>query len=140
MVVAVLLSVGVSLAICSTAVLTLVSRDRSLRRRSGSIPVRLLLPGGERWWRGHGTWSSDVFSWRGCPAVWRRRVLRVTDVRTHTADIGERARVGRVGATPVIAELTTASGTVQVTGAAVHGAALRGPFASAGPTTRDGLR
>jgi hypothetical protein len=56
-----------------------------------------------------------------------------------TADVGERARLQRLGATPVIADLTTADGgMLRATSAAANGPALLAPLAAAGQAARKG--
>ena len=70
---AILAILGIPLWFCAVAILILVIRNRSLRRRMGDVPVRVLRPGKQRWSRGHALWVSDVFAWRGIPPLGTRR-------------------------------------------------------------------
>jgi hypothetical protein len=68
---ALLAALGVPLWLCGIAILTLVLRNRSLRKRPGNVAVRLHRPGSKRWTPGHAVWIHDVFAFRGTPAAWR---------------------------------------------------------------------
>ncbi len=46
---AILAAVGVPLWLCAAGILTLVARNRTLRKRPDNIPVRILRPGQKRW-------------------------------------------------------------------------------------------
>ncbi|MCJ7795789.1 MAG: hypothetical protein MUQ56_03345, partial [Thermoleophilia bacterium] len=59
---AILAFLGVPLWLIALALLGLYFRNRTLRRRLGDIPVRVLRQGKKRWIRGHGVWVSDVFA------------------------------------------------------------------------------
>ena len=72
---AILAAVGVPLWLCAAGILTLVARNRTLRKRPDNIPVRILRPGQKRWRPGHGIWVHDVFLFRGSPAAWSEAVL-----------------------------------------------------------------
>jgi hypothetical protein len=74
---AVLALLGVPLWLCAIAIIAIVLRNRSLRRRRGDVPVRVRRAGKRRWIRGHGTWVHDVFAFRGSPAAWHEHLLWV---------------------------------------------------------------
>jgi hypothetical protein len=63
----ILAAIGVPLWLCAAAILTLVLRDRSLRKCGGDIPVRLRTAPEKRWRRGHALWVHDVLSFRASP-------------------------------------------------------------------------
>jgi hypothetical protein len=62
MVWAILAFLGVPLWVCAAGITVLILENRSLRKRPGDIPVRVLRPGKKRWTRGHAVWVSDVFA------------------------------------------------------------------------------
>jgi hypothetical protein len=104
----ILAAVGVPLWLCAAGILTLVLRNRSLRKRGGDLPVRLRSAGGGRWRRGHALWVHDVLCFRASPAGWKEELLWVDDivVRPATAEDG----LHRLGANPVVARLTIHDG------------------------------
>jgi hypothetical protein len=104
---ALLALVGVPLWLCALGILALAYRNRSLRKRHGDLPVRLLRTGKTRWTRGHAVWVSDVFAWRGSPAAWREDLVRVVSASTRGATPQERKALHRLGDGPVVATLTT---------------------------------
>jgi hypothetical protein len=48
-----LAAIGVPLWLCAIAIVTLIIRNREIRKRAGNVPVRLHPAGGKRWSRGH---------------------------------------------------------------------------------------
>lgn len=127
----ILAALGVPLWLCALGILALVLRNRSLRRRPGDLPVRVLRPGKTRWMRGHGVWVSDVFAWRGSPAAWSEELVQVTTVTVRDPEPGEQKALHRLGTAAVVAALTTADGrTLLAAAAAEHRLTLPGPFAA----------
>jgi hypothetical protein len=133
---AILAAIGVPLWLCAAGILTLLLRNRRMRRRPGNVPVRLLRPGKRRWRGGHAVWVHDVFLFRGSPAAWSEAVLWVADASLREPTAGERGKLHRIGNDPVVATLTTADGGA-LTLAARAGDELKllGPFADV-PSTR----
>jgi hypothetical protein len=80
---AILALLGVPLWLCAIAITVLVFRNRTLRKRYGDVPVRILRSGKKRWTRGHAIWVSDVFAWRASPASWNEGLKKVTDASLH---------------------------------------------------------
>ena len=125
---AILALMGVPLWLCAVGILVLVLRNRSLRRRPGNVPVRVLPEGKQRWRRGHGVWVSDVFAWRGSPAAWQEELFPAVGARTCSPDREQRKRLRRLDH-PVLAELTGGDGgTIRVASAAADELGLLGPF------------
>jgi hypothetical protein len=126
---AILILAGVPLWLCALGILVLLYRNRSLRKRHGDIPVRVLRPGKRRWSRGHAVWVSEVFAWRGSPAAWHEDLELIVTVSLRdptTEDIGG---LHRLGGNAVVATLTSDNGTVlHVATAPEHRASLLGPF------------
>jgi hypothetical protein len=133
---ALLLMVGVPLWLCAVAILTLVLRNRGLRRRPGNLPVRVLRPGGAHWTRGHAVWVSDVFAWRGSPATWSEDLAQVVAVTVRGPTAAESKPLHRLGDAPVVAVLSTAEGrTLSVAAAGQNRLTLPGPFGAAANTS-----
>jgi hypothetical protein len=132
---ALLVMVGVPLWLCAVAILTLVLRNRGLRRRPGNLPVRVLMPGKSRWTRGHAVWVSDVFAWRGSPAAWSEDLAQVVAVTVREPTPAESKPLHRLGDAPVVAVLSTAEGrTLSVGAAGENRLTLAGPFGTPADT------
>ena len=129
---AILALLGVPLWLCAVGITVLVFRNRTLRKRFGDIPVRILRPGKNRWIRGHAIWVSDVFAWRASPASWNEGLEQVTDASLHErVDAQTAKKLHRLGESPVIASLTLVGGDViDVAARPEHRAALMEPFAA----------
>ena len=126
---AILALLGVPLWLCALGILTLVLRNRKLRKRYGDIPVRVRRPGTKRWTRGHAVWVSVVFVWRGSPAAWNEGLLQVIRVTPQTPDSEEREKLHRLGDGFAIATLATAEGEIlEVAVRPEERSALIGPF------------
>jgi hypothetical protein len=126
---AILAVLGVPLWLCAVAILTLLVRNRALRRRPGNVPVRFRKPGRKRWTPGHGVWVHDVFAFRGLPAAWKEVLVWASDARARDADDEQRKRLHRLGDAPVLATLTLAEGgTVELAARSEDKDDLLGPF------------
>ncbi len=126
---AVLIALGVPLWLCACGILTLVFRNRSLRKRPGNVPCKFRPTDKKRWTSGHGVWVSDVFAWGGSTAAWKSELAWATGLATRPADDGERKKLRRLGDSPLIASLALAEGgTVEVAAKREHRAGLLGPF------------
>ena len=125
MVWAILAFLGVPLWLCAAGILVLVLRTRSLIKRAGNIPARVLRPGKSRWTRGHAVWVSDVFAFRGSPAAWREDLAQVDAVAVHDLDEAQHKKLRRLGPGVAVATLSLAGGgslEVATDGAAREGA------------------
>jgi hypothetical protein len=120
---------GVPLWLCAMAILALVFRNRSLRRREGDLSVRVRAAPHKRWRRGHALWIHDVFSFRGSPAAWNEALDWVTATSVHDASEQESKGLHRLGSHPVIVALHLAGGgTVEVAARAEDRTRLLGPL------------
>ena len=127
---AILAAVGVPLWLCAAGILTLVARNRTLRKRPDDIPVRMLRPGQRRWRPGHGIWVHDVFLFRASPAAWSEAVLWAHDASARAPSDDERGHLHRVGDEPLVATLTLDDGQmIKLATSGDRQAALLGPFA-----------
>jgi hypothetical protein len=128
---AILAFFGVPLWLCAAGITVLILENRSLRKRPGDIPVRVLRPGKKRWTRGHAIWVSDVFAWRASPASWKEAIVQVTDASLHEpVDPQTVKKLHRLGERPAVASLTlTGGGMISVAAGSNHRSALIGPFA-----------
>jgi hypothetical protein len=131
---AILAIFGVPLWLCAIAILTLVKRNRELRKRPGNVPVRVRQAGKTRWMPAHALWVSDVLAYRGSPAAWKEGLFRVTAASERSADAEERKHLRRIGDDPVIATLTVDDGEtanqIDVAARASDALTLLGPYAA----------
>jgi hypothetical protein len=135
----ILAALGVPIWLCALAVLSLVIRNRGLRKRAGDVPVRRRTPGRTRWTRGHGIWVHDVFAFRGSPAMWSETLTWVTEASTRrVAGAEEAKKLRRLGEHPAIVVMKADDGsTVELAAPEGRALDLLGPFAvdAAGPRT-----
>jgi hypothetical protein len=130
---AILAMLGVPLWLCAIAILTLVFRNRGLRKRALNIPMRLRLDPEGRWHRGHGLWVHDVLAFRGSPAAWKEGLLWVSGVTTRELSAEEAHKFRRLDQ-PVVATLAVADGPpAEVVTARQHLEVLLGPYQQPAP-------
>lgn len=130
---AILAALGVPLWLCAIGILTLLLRNRGLRKRPGNVPVRVRRPGKQRWSPGHGVWVHDVFAFRGLPAAWKEALVWVSDATVRVATDEERKKLHRIGDDPVVATLTLVEGeTIEFAARSEDSDDLLGPFVGAG--------
>jgi len=130
---AILALLGVPLWFCALGIGVLVLRNRSLRNRSGDVPVRVRLAGKKRWVRGHGTWVHDVFAFRGSPAAWKEHLLWVASTTVVPVSESDQKKLRHLGAGLVIAQFHGPGGeSADFATSAAHATALMG--ASGGST------
>ncbi len=128
---AILAAVGVPLWLCAVGILAFLLRNRSLRKRHGDVPVRVLGVGKKRWMRGHALWVGEVFAWRGSPAAWREQLELIESARAAQVTPQERKHLHRLGEQPAVVSLRTTSGEeIRVAAGAERARDLWGPFAS----------
>jgi hypothetical protein len=133
---AILALLGVPLWLCALAIAVTITRNRSLRKRLGDVPVRARLAGKKRWTRGHGTWVHDVFAFRASPAVWQEHLLWVDSAAIRPASEAEQKKLRRLGSGFVIARFQPPEGAAaDFATSAAHSTALMG--AVVGATTSD---
>lgn len=127
---AILALLGVPLWLCAVGIMALVFRNRSLRKRHGDIPVRVLRPGRKHWTRAHAVWVSDVVAWRGSPAAWREDLIRISAAEFRGMTPEEQKRLRHLDGA-VVASFRTDGAVIDVATTAEHRSALLGPFAAA---------
>jgi hypothetical protein len=128
---AILAVLGVPLWLCAAGILTLLLRNRTLRKRPGNVPVRVRRPGKKRWSPGHGVWVHDIFAYRGLPAAWREALVWAIDASVRAPTAEERKKLHRIGEDAVVATLTIIDGeTIEFAARHEHGNELLGPFAA----------
>lgn len=128
---ALLAAVGVPLWLCAMGIVTLVLRNRALRRRPGNVACRLRVTPDGRWIRGHGVWVHDVFAFRGSRATWNERLLWAIDVEVRPATKDEAKKLRAAGGHPVVATIagTPDDGTIEVAAREEDELLLLGPSA-----------
>ena len=135
---ALLALVGVPLWLCGTAILVLVLRNRQLRKRPGSVPVRVRASGKGRWRPGHGIWVHDVFAFRGSPAAWKESLEQVRGAALEPADDEQRKGLHRLGDDIVVASFALVpTGSLELAARAEHSSLLLGPFGGDAPGDED---
>jgi hypothetical protein len=131
---AILAALGVPLWLCAAGILTLLLRNRALRKRPGNVPVRVRPTGKKRWSPGHGVWLHDVFAFRGLPAAWKEVLVWATGAEVRAPSHEERKKLHRIGDAPVIVTLSLAEGgIIELATKPEHLDHLLGPFAPAEP-------
>jgi hypothetical protein len=126
---AILALLGVPLWLCALAITAIVWRNRELRKRPGSVPVRIRADASKRWHPGHAFWVHDVLAFRGSPAAWKERLVQVGAGAVHPASAAESKGLHRLGDGPVVASLDLVpSGSLQLAAHAEHASLLLGPF------------
>lgn len=126
----ILAAIGVPLWLCAIAIVSLIVRNREIRKRAGNVPVRLHPPSAKRWKRGHAVWVHDVFAFRGSPAAWKEALVWVSGASSREPSPAEASHLKRIGDRPVVVTLTAASGErLDVATDDDHRVALMGPFA-----------
>jgi hypothetical protein len=115
----------------AAGITVLILENRSLRKRPGNMPVRVLRPGEKRWTRGHAVWVSDAFAWRASPASWKEGLAQVADGSLRESiDPQTMKKLRRLGDDPVVASLTLVGGAmIDVAAREDQQSALMGPFA-----------
>lgn len=127
----ILAAIGVPLWLCASAILTLVLRNRALRKRPGNVPVRVRRPGKKRWVRGHGVWAHDVFAFRGSPAAWKEELIWVSEIALRAPSSADRDSWRQLGDDPVVAVLQPTEAedtTIEVAARGEDRELLAGPF------------
>lgn len=129
---ALLALIGVPLWLCAVGILALVLRNRGLRKRPGSVPVRLREDGKGRWHPGHAVWVHDVLAFRGSPAAWKESLVQVDAATPYVRAEGDEDKgIHRLGDDVVIATFTLVPhGRLQVAARRDHRDLLLGPFAA----------
>jgi hypothetical protein len=136
---AILALLGVPLWLCGIGILVLVFRNRMLRKRPGSLPVRVRAEGKGHWHPGHGIWVHDVFAFRGSPAAWKESLDQVGSVSTHPASGEEKKGLHRLGEDVVVATFELVpKGSLELAARAEHAALLLGPFAKVAAVSESG--
>jgi hypothetical protein len=126
---AILALVGVPLWLCTIGLLTLLLRNRGLRKRAGNVPVRTRRSGKKRWSPGHGVWVHDVFAFRGLPAAWREELVWASGATLRPATEEERKKLHRIGDEPIVASLRLIDGeSIEFAARSEHQDELLGPF------------
>lgn len=110
MVWAIMAFLGVPIWMIVGGILTLLWRNRSVRKRPGNIQCRMSAEPGKRWRRGNGIWVHDVFVFTASPWAWNEEPMWVkqSEVRSPTAEEGDKLK--RLGDKPVVAEFLTEGG------------------------------
>jgi hypothetical protein len=136
---AILALIGVPLWLCALAILVLVLRNRKLRKRPGSVPVRVRVGGKGHWHPGHGLWVHDVFAFRGSPAAWKESLVQVGSVSAHPASQEQKKGLHRLGGEVGAATFELVpKGSLELAARAEHASLLLGPFGKVAAVSQRG--
>lgn len=132
MLIALLVVLGVDLAVIVVLVSTIGGRRRWLARQPGVFVGAVRVSTGDidllkaKWHRGSGRWVRDVFVWSRAPFLLRSVLVPVDGV------VGERlatpGEVKRLGAAPVVYELLAGEATIEVAARQEDAGAGQGAF------------
>jgi hypothetical protein len=132
MVIALLVMLGVDLAVIVVFAATVVGRKRWVKRQPGVFRGAIRVSSGDvddlrpKWSRGYGRWVRDVFVWTKAPLLFRNEILAIDGF------VGQRAagpdEITRLGDQPTVIRLNVADATVEVAASAENGQLMLGPY------------
>jgi hypothetical protein len=118
MLIALLVVLGVDLAVVVAIALVVIGHKRWLKKQPGEFGGAIRVSSGEvsrlgpKWKRGSGRWVRDVLMWNGAPLGLRNHVIGIDRIaREHKADAGEFKRLGEH---PVVAELNVGTAVIDL--------------------------
>ena len=128
---AILALLGVPLWLCVAGLCILITRNRAIRKRPGSVKVRRRQPGKSRWTRGYGVWVHDVFAYRGVPAGWKESLVGVHEIVTLLPTEADGKKLRRLGSPPSIVRFINDDGQhIDFATDSAHSLDLLGGFAA----------
>ena len=134
MVIALLVVLGVNLAVIVAFVTLVAGRRRWLKRQPGEFAGAARVTSGHvhdasaKWKRGSGRWVHDVLVWSKAPFMFRTALVPVDRV-TGERDAAE-GEVKRLGDHPHVVEFVAGDVTIEVAASAEQRALIVGPFAA----------
>jgi hypothetical protein len=132
MLVALLVMLGVNLAVIVALAATVVGRKRWVKRQPGAFRGAIRVSSGDvddlrpKWSRGYGRWVRDVFVWTKAPLLFRNEILAVdglVDQRAAGPD-----EIKRLGDQPTVIRLDVADATVEVAASNENVQLMLGPY------------
>lgn len=143
MLIALLIALGVDIAVIVVFGSLVIGRRRWLKRQPGSFTGAIRVAQGEvdgfapKWKRGSGRWVRDVLVWSSAPFMYRNDLIPIDGLtgRRRAAD-GE---IKRIGDEPTVVMFVSADARIEVATAAKSESLATGPFSSApGPVGSHG--
>jgi hypothetical protein len=132
MIIALLALLGVDLIVIVAFGALVIGRRRWLKKQPGDFQGAIRVVGGDvdgfgsRWRRGHGRWVRNVLVWSKAPLLLRNEIVPIDGLGgVRTARQGE---VKRLGASPLVVDLSTNGAMLQIASKKEHRALTVGPF------------
>jgi hypothetical protein len=132
MLIALLVVLGVDLAVVAAFAALVFARRRWLKRQPGEFLGAIRVSDGDidglssKWKRGSGRWVRDVFVWTRGPLMLRNELVPVDRLsREHPA---HPAHVKRLGDKPTVIEFASNGANFEVAARADHRTLVTGPF------------
>jgi hypothetical protein len=131
MLIALLIALGVDLAVVAVCAVFLLGRRRWLKRQPGEFAGMIRVSGGAveglspKWKRGSGRWVRDVLVWSKAPLMFRNELIPVDRL------CGEQpVHPGgkRLGDKPVVIEFASGAARIEVAAKAGHRDLVTGPL------------
>jgi hypothetical protein len=130
--IALLIALGVDLAVVVAVAVLVFGRRRWLKRQPGEFAGAIRVSGGvveglsPKWKRGSGRWVRDVLVWSKAPLMFRNELIPVDRLcGEHPAPAGS---VKRLGGKPVVIEFASGDATIEVAARAGHRDLVTGPL------------
>ena len=141
MLIALLVVLGVDLAVVAAFAAFVFGRRRWLKRQPGEFAGAIRVSSGDidglgpKWKRGSGRWVRDVLVWTRAPLLVRNELVPVD--RLCGEHPGHAGGVKRLGDKPVVIEFASNGAKIEVAGKAEHHALVTGPMTtSSTPASR----
>jgi hypothetical protein len=128
---ALLIALGVDLAVMVVVAAFVFGRRRWLKRQPGEFAGAIRVPDGvveglsPKWKRGSGRWVRDVLAWSKAPLMFRNELIPADRLcREQPAYAGG---VKRLGGKPAVIELASGGARIEIAARAGHRALVTGP-------------
>lgn len=133
MVIALLVLLGVELAVIVALAILIVGRRRFIKRHPGAFDgaIRTTEREEQRWRRGSGWWAGDVLVWHGGPLLYRTSMFSLDTLPcSRQAEAGE---LRWLGDEPFVAVFLCGTTTIEVGSRGLQSALAAGPHFSSVP-------
>lgn len=135
MLIGLLIVLGIDLIVLVVFAAAVLSRRRWVTHQQGAFRGAIRVTQGEveglgaKWQRGNGRWVRDILVWTKAPLLFRNELIPADDLLDlRPADQNE---VKRLGANPIVMEISTGTATLQIATTGDAGDLLRGPYNTA---------
>ena len=132
MLIALLIVLGVSLAVVVVIAAIVFGRKRWLKRQPGEFTGAIRVSSGDldglgpKWTHGSGRWVRDVLVWNKAPLLFRTELVPVDHLAGEQP--AHAGKVRRLGDKPAVIEFVSGGAKLEVAAKAEHRARMMGPF------------